>query len=859
MKKLLFIIILIGILFTHLLSQTTITVPGQFPQIQNAINYTFENLTGPVTILVYDGDYDKIEIADCPPAVTDLTIESLNGYENCIIDGNQDGTRIKIHNSRNIIIQGFTIQDAFPYGDDDGHGVYSDSSYCVTINSCHIMNNTSDNKGGGIYSLCDSLIEISNCQINNNSAVYYGGGICLDFSYYIIENNTIKQNVSSFGGGIYIIGKGSGPSRINFNTISENTVSNWGGGLFSIEGYFLFQNNKVTLNNSSAGGGIYLYLYHSNNSNDFSGNLIANNSTMEKGGGIYIPVGQLDISSCTIVDNICSPTGSYGGGIYRGYDAGLNIINSILWENDAVNGTQVYIECDPAWVIVTSVSYSCIEDGMDGIEFEDPVWAEILDYEINNIELDPLFASTNPNDENYCYLTVESPCIDQGCPYFPFDPDNTQTDMGCYYFHHDYDIHLFSSGWHWESFPRIGIELNGNDSTNIVPILANIDPFGDITDIVFDADDENDLTYNGTYWFPDPYLTQSSWLYKINILPEQERILTVEGEKLPASFDLSEEDPLESGTYHWLGYWLPRSQNIVDAFGFGTQDDDFWQYVEKVKSEDWYYNKCSIIRGGDTSATVSWSTRNKTLEYGKGYMVWFIDTPPITDFHWTDSGASEEPEERGKSEYFNYEEKSDYEVVDVMNIPENIIEIGVFQDTTCVGAVVVQDSCAQILVYSDNVLRDPLPFNFEIITGRGSNSPIMNYEVLNFNTGKFEKGLLISGRQEYSVIKLGEQGEPEEEIPAISKPMLHGNYPNPFNPTTTISFSLPKEEDIELTIYNIKGQKVKTLYSGIASEGKQSVVWDGRDTNGKEVGSGLYFYQLETKNKELTKKMLLLK
>jgi len=96
----------------------------------------------------------------------------------------------------------------------------------------------------------------------------------------------------------------------------------------------------------------------------------------------------------------------------------------------------------------------------------------------------------------------------------------------------------------------------------------------------------------------------------------------------------------------------------------------------------------------------------------------------------------------------------------------------------------------------------------------------------------------------HSIVRLGEEGEQEECIPTITK--LYSNYPNPFNPSTTISFSLPKEENIELTIYNIKGQKVKTLYSGIAEEGKHTMVWEGKDSNGKEVSSGIYFYKLKT-------------
>jgi hypothetical protein len=89
---------------------------------------------------------------------------------------------------------------------------------------------------------------------------------------------------------------------------------------------------------------------------------------------------------------------------------------------------------------------------------------------------------------------------------------------------------------------------------------------------------------------------------------------------------------------------------------------------------------------------------------------------------------------------------------------------------------------------------------------------------------------------------------------------LNANFPNPFNPETTLSFSLPKaEKDVSLTVYNSKGQKVKTLYSGAAESGSHSLVWKGQDDAGKSVASGVYFYRLETQGKTLSHKMLLLK
>ena len=96
--------------------------------------------------------------------------------------------------------------------------------------------------------------------------------------------------------------------------------------------------------------------------------------------------------------------------------------------------------------------------------------------------------------------------------------------------------------------------------------------------------------------------------------------------------------------------------------------------------------------------------------------------------------------------------------------------------------------------------------------------------------------------------------------PEISEISLNRNYPNPFNPSTTISFSIPVESEVQLTIYNVKGQKVKTLTSDYFERGNHSVVWNGDDENKNQVSSGVYFYNLIVNGKNRAiKKCLLLK
>lgn len=101
--------------------------------------------------------------------------------------------------------------------------------------------------------------------------------------------------------------------------------------------------------------------------------------------------------------------------------------------------------------------------------------------------------------------------------------------------------------------------------------------------------------------------------------------------------------------------------------------------------------------------------------------------------------------------------------------------------------------------------------------------------------------------------------EEENQQNLASEFILNQNYPNPFNAQTTIKYYLPQSSRVELCIYNIKGQKVKTLVDDFQGVGFQSVTWDGTNRNGEEVASAIYFYRVKTDYSEEAKKMVLLK
>jgi flagellar hook assembly protein FlgD len=95
------------------------------------------------------------------------------------------------------------------------------------------------------------------------------------------------------------------------------------------------------------------------------------------------------------------------------------------------------------------------------------------------------------------------------------------------------------------------------------------------------------------------------------------------------------------------------------------------------------------------------------------------------------------------------------------------------------------------------------------------------------------------------------------EIPREFK--LFQNSPNPFNPTTIITYNLPRDAKVDLVIFNMLGQKVKTVVNGFQTAQQYKIQWDGTNDNGVKVASGIYIYQLRSDNNLATKKMILMK
>jgi hypothetical protein len=108
-----------------------------------------------------------------------------------------------------------------------------------------------------------------------------------------------------------------------------------------------------------------------------------------------------------------------------------------------------------------------------------------------------------------------------------------------------------------------------------------------------------------------------------------------------------------------------------------------------------------------------------------------------------------------------------------------------------------------------------------------------------------------------TVLNLAVSVTDEEVLP--DEFSLAQNYPNPFNPSTMIEYSLPRDAHVELTVFNLLGQKVRTLVDANQEAGSKSIAWDGTDAGGNDVASGVYFYAIRAGHFVAVRKLMVLR
>ena len=357
----------------------------------------------------------------------------------------------------------------------------------------------------------------------------------------------------------------------------------------------------------------------------------------------------------------------------------------------------------------------------------------------------------------------------------------------------------------------------------------------------------------------DDFVDEKTGL-KININYSGNSPISLIGKIRPiTAYDLT----LQPGRTYWLTYNLMSSQSFKDAVG------EHFAKIQSVQADRWIYTAREpsnptrelIPYIPELMATYVDKLGRSSMEYGKTYIVTLKHgVDPIVNFQWNDSRiihpTSFIP---GDPRFFIAQEKSDYEAVGILAIdehPDEVVEIGVFADQTCIGAAAVDEFPVQVLIYSEGYEGMPLTFRALYPSGMVSPiNPVVN--TMDTRSGEFENKVLIAGQIGHSVALLNNRDSLDTSISALVT--NHKVYPNPFNPTTMIDFNISEASPVKIEIFNIKGQVVNTLFNDTLTQGHHYIRWNGDDSSGRSIASGIYFYKISTNHTHAIGRMLLMK
>ena len=419
--------------------------------------------------------------------------------------------------------------------------------------------------------------------------------------------------------------------------------------------------------------------------------------------------------------------------------------------------------------------------------------------------------------------TTKSPCIDAGVADI-LDADGTRSDIGAFHAtSHDFHETEANSGrYRWVSFPVIDrtIVTEGEETEYICsPVEEQTDYFR-----IFDE-------YGYEQVFDDPDWTNTN----LTELDSKEgyKIQTYDDVLIPTSGKtLAENTPVTvNPNGDWVGYFVKETLSIDVAFA------DIWDHIQSIYSEDWAWRK------GDTIPA-----ERCGLIYGKMYVV---NVDQACSFVYNQSGSGINPKERTMPTGLCYTETPEYMPITVTGLDSRgAAEIGVLLDGECVGASEIDAEQVQILAFVPSTYDGTGEVTFQIYDGSRGYKTYSDYQVM----GARNQQDLRLQLNKFATVRLGNESEDIETLTCVS------NYPNPFNPTTTIKFSIADNASNALVeIYNLKGQKVKTLLNEKLSAGNHSVIWNGVDNSNNKVASGIYFYRIKTSEMDLSKKMIMMK
>ena len=348
------------------------------------------------------------------------------------------------------------------------------------------------------------------------------------------------------------------------------------------------------------------------------------------------------------------------------------------------------------------------------------------------------------------------------------------------------------------------------------------------------------------------------------------------------------------------GNWLWATEAGGSGFDDGdgiTTDNEGNSYLTGRFEETASFGSYSLTSNGsgdifvakmDAAGNWQWVTQAGGTDYERGngiiiddagnsYVTGrFYETASFGSYSLTSNGSSDifiaKMDSNGNWLWATRAGGNSYDGGDGIKIDDagNSYVTGYFVDTATFGSYSLISSG----LYDIFVAKMDTDGNWQWANRAGGNSEDVGYGItIDADGNSYVTGIFMDTATfgSYSLTSSGSYGYPDIFVAKLNNnisieneiiPFSNGlsNYPNPFNPKTTISFSIKQNCKIELEIFNIKGQKVKTLISEFMQSGNHAVFWNGDDAYGNKVSSGLYFYKLSVNGRrEVVKKCLLVK
>lgn len=279
-------------------------------------------------------------------------------------------------------------------------------------------------------------------------------------------------------------------------------------------------------------------------------------------------------------------------------------------------------------------------------------------------------------------------------------------------------------------------------------------------------------------------------------------------------------------------------------------------FARKVSSENgWDFYKF-YINGEEMeslSGEVSWETVSFDIPAGTVELVWEYNKDYVyssgSDCIWIDEVVFPGVGSLDYPIIFASEDEIDFGQVNIGETEEAMFTIVNFGNETLSGTITTPEN----FTVSSN--RNEV--EYEIAAGESQDFMLLFEAEEDGNTEGVVS--ITSNDQDLEIMVSATLTDYEDDNVSALVTNLAGNYPNPFNPTTSINFAMAEAGKVQIDVYNILGQKVKSLVNNHMEAGNHQVVWNGKDNANSPVASGVYFYKMKTGRYTSTKKMLMLK